>query len=74
METPRYSASLSKSPCPSFFEESDKIIFGFVKSYAWNASSAYFYAYSSPTNKNKASFFWLKILSTASLSKGITAA
>ena len=73
--TPRYSASLSKSPCPSFLVESVRIrLSGEVASNYFKASKAELSALSSPRKRNKAELFCWNIFSMAALSKGRTSA
>jgi len=69
--TPKYSASLSKSPSPSFL--SDKVRMnpsGLVSSRAVKAYLAVSDAALSLVKRNKAGFLFWNILSTAVLSKG----
>jgi len=74
VSTPRYSASLSKSPKPSFLSDSAKRTEGLVASKAVRAYLAAVDASLSLVNKKRAACLFWNIFSTAPLSKGTISA
>jgi hypothetical protein len=70
VSTPRYSASLSKSPKPSFLSDKVKRTDGFVASKAVRAYLAAVDASLSVVNKKRAACLFWNIFSTAPLSNG----
>lgn len=72
--TPRYSASLSKRPWPSFASETVRMMSVPASSSCLKAYLAAVDASLSEANKKRADFLFWKIFSMAELSKGTTSA